>query len=114
MVVQAMKSGALEILSKPFAEDELLSAIHQGIARSQATLLRQRELRGLRQRLATLTRREQEIMRLVVADRLNKQIAAELHISEITVKADLVNMAIATHRHLGPMEARPTWCWDGF
>lgn len=113
MAVQAMKAGALEILSKPFRDDELLSAIHQGVAQSHTALARGAEDRQLRQCYATLSRREREVMRLVVAGRLNKQIASELSISEITVKAhrgrvmgkmqadslaDLVNMAIRLDR----------------
>jgi FixJ family two-component response regulator len=87
MVVQAMKAGALEILSKPFGDDELLSAINQGIVRSQSALVRQAELRLLRTSYATLSPRERQVMALVVAGRLNKQIARQLQISEITVKA---------------------------
>ena len=113
MAVQAMKAGALEILSKPFGDDEILGAIRQGIARSQSALLRHAELGRLRQSYATLSPRERQIMALVVSGRLNKQIARELQISEITVKAhrgrvmrkmksdslaELVNMAIKLDR----------------
>lgn len=87
MAVQAMKAGALEILSKPFGDEELLSAIHQGIARSRTVLRREAELQRLRRCYATLSRRECEIMNWVLTGRLNKQIACELGISEITVKA---------------------------
>jgi FixJ family two-component response regulator len=113
MAVQAMKGGALEVLSKPFRDDELLGAIRQGIAHSETALHHGRELRWLRRCYDTLSRREREVMGLVVAGRLNKQIANELGISEITVKAhrgrvmgkmqaqslaDLVNMAIRLHQ----------------
>jgi FixJ family two-component response regulator len=87
MVVQAMKAGALEILGKPFRDDELLTAIEQGVTRSHSALIRQGELQRLRLCYATLTRREQQTMWLVIAGRSNKRIAGELNISEITVKA---------------------------
>jgi FixJ family two-component response regulator len=85
--VQAMKAGALEFLTKPFAEDELQNAIGQAIERSRAALAHDAELRVLRDLHASLTPREREIMALVVSGLLNKQIAVELGISEITVKA---------------------------
>jgi FixJ family two-component response regulator len=85
--VRAMKAGAVEFLTKPFNDDDLLSAIRQAIKRSQSTLVHQSEMRQIRQRLATLTPREHEVMDLVVAGLLNKQVGAELGISEITVKA---------------------------
>ena len=85
--VRAMKAGAVEFLTKPFNDDDLLSAIRQAIERSQSTLARQSEMRQLRQRLASLTPREREVMSLVVSGLLNKQIGTELGISEITVKA---------------------------
>jgi len=85
--VRAMKAGAVEFLTKPFNADDLLGAIRQAIGRSQATLARQSEMRQLRQRLASLTPREGEVMSLVVSGLLNKQVGTKLGISEITVKA---------------------------
>jgi FixJ family two-component response regulator len=87
MTVRAMKAGAVEFLTKPFGDDVLLSAIASAIERSRAALEQQAELHVLRSRYATLSPREQEVMALVVSGLLNKQIAGELHISEITVKA---------------------------
>jgi len=85
--VQAMKAGAVEFLTKPFNEDVLLTAIQQGLERSRVTLLQEAEMQQLRNRYATLTPREREVMALVVSGLLNKQIGGELGISEITVKA---------------------------
>lgn len=87
ITVQAMKAGAVEFLTKPVDSDELLSAIKQAIERSRATLDQEEEMRLLRDRFASLTPREREVMELVVAGRLNKQVGSELGISEITVKA---------------------------
>jgi FixJ family two-component response regulator len=106
--VQAMKAGAVELLTKPFSDDVLLSAIRQAVASSETTLGQAAEMRTLRDRYAFLSGREREVMALVAAGLLNKQVGSELLISEITVKAhrgrvmqkmkadslaDLVNMA---------------------
>lgn len=85
--VQAMKAGAVEFLTKPFGDDVLLNAISQAIERSRTVLAHEAELRALRDCHASLTPRERETMALVVSGLLNKQIAARLGISEITVKA---------------------------
>ncbi len=85
--VRAMKAGAAEFLTKPFAEDVLLAAIERAIEQSEAALDRHAQTQSLRERFATLTRREREVMSLVVSGRLNKQVGGELGISEITVKA---------------------------
>jgi FixJ family two-component response regulator len=85
--VQAMKAGAVEFLTKPFDDDVLLNAIRQAIERSRTSRAHEAELRALRDCHASLTPREREIMALVVSGLLNKQIAADLGISEITVKA---------------------------
>jgi FixJ family two-component response regulator len=108
MTVRAMKSGAVEFLSKPFRDQELLDAVNGALEQDRA---RRADLAGvekLRQRLGTLTQREREVMALVVTGRLNKQIAGALGLSEVTVKvhrgqvtrkmearsvADLVRMA---------------------
>ena len=87
MTVQAMKGGALEFLTKPFADDVLLNAISQALELSRIALDDDAEIRGLRDRYASLSRREREVMALVVCGLLNKQVGGELGISEITVKA---------------------------
>jgi FixJ family two-component response regulator len=86
MSVQAMKGGAIEFLTKPFRHQDLLEAVQIGLARDRERLENEKTVAVLRARLETLTRREREIMALVVTGRLNKVIAADLGISEITVK----------------------------
>lgn len=87
MSVQAMKSGAIEFLTKPFRDQDLLDAVQLGIAQDRAGREEESAIASLRQRFATLTPREREVMTQVAMGRLNKQIAGDIGISEITVKA---------------------------
>ena len=86
MSVQAMKRGALEFLTKPFRDQDLLDAIQLGLARDRTRLEAETAVKALRQRFEALTLREREVMAGVVKGRLNKQIAGDLGISEVTVK----------------------------
>ena len=120
MTVKAMKAGAVEFLTKPFEDEVLLSAIRHAIKRSAAVLDDQAETSALRSSYESLTPREREVMQLVVAGMLNKQIGLKLGISEVTVKAhrgkmmqkmkaeslaDLVKTAV----RLGLAPARNPW-----
>jgi len=112
MTVRAMKAGAVEFLTKPYRDEVLLSAIQQAIECSHAALRREAEMRSIRDRYASLSRRERQVMALVVRGLLNRQVGCELGISEITVKvhrgsamrkmnadslADLLNIAARLH-----------------
>jgi FixJ family two-component response regulator len=87
MTARAMRAGAVEFLTKPLDGDLLLNAIQESISRSYTELSRSAQLGALQRSFASLSRREREVMTLVVAGRLNKQVGGELGISEITVKA---------------------------
>jgi FixJ family two-component response regulator len=86
MSVRALKSGAVEFLTKPFRDQDLLDAIQQALQRDSAARQQQTELHALKRRYQSLTVREREVMTLVVSGMLNKQIASELGASEATVK----------------------------
>jgi FixJ family two-component response regulator len=86
MTVKAMKSGAVEFLTKPFRDQDLLDAINQALDRDRVTRQHESQLAELRKLYESLSSREREVMRLVVSGRLNKQIAFDLGISEVTVK----------------------------
>jgi FixJ family two-component response regulator len=87
MTVQAMKAGAMEFLTKPFRPEVLAGALREALERSRMALAREAAMRSLRGSYASLSRREREVMALVVSGLLNKQVGGELGISEITVKA---------------------------
>jgi FixJ family two-component response regulator len=92
MTVQAMKGGAIEFLTKPFRDQELLDAVETGLARDRARRERDKDLGALKERFETLSSREREIMFQVTAGRLNKQIAGDLGIAESTVKVHRTNL----------------------
>jgi len=92
MSVRALKSGAVEFLTKPFRDQDLLDAIHQALQRDRTAQEQQAEIHDLQGRYHALTRREQEVMTLVVSGMLNKQIASEIGASEATVKVHRGNV----------------------
>jgi len=92
MTVQAMKGGAIEFLTKPFRDQDLLDAVEAGLARDRARRESEKALVALRQRFDTLSSREREIMVHVTAGRLNKQIANDMGIAESTVKVHRTNL----------------------
>jgi FixJ family two-component response regulator len=92
MTVQAMKGGAIEFLTKPFRDQDLLDAVEAGLARDRARRESERALAALRERFDTLSSRERDIMLHVVAGRLNKQIANDIGIAESTVKVHRSNL----------------------
>ena len=120
MSVQAMKAGAVEFLTKPFDDEVLITAIRRAVERSAAVLDDQAEIKALRSSYESLTPREQDVMQLVVAGMLNKQIGLQLGITEITVKAhrgkvmqkmkaDSIAELVKTAVRLGLTPARNPW-----
>lgn len=92
MTVQAMKGGAIEFLTKPFRDQELIDAVEAGLARDRARLESDRAVAELRERFDTLSSREREVVLHVIAGRLNKQIAHDIGIAESTVKVHRTNL----------------------
>ena len=92
MTVRAMKGGAIEFLTKPFRDQDLLDAVNIGLARDRARRENEESLNELRARFEVLTPRERAILKQVVAGRLNKQIASEMGVTETTVKVHRSNM----------------------
>jgi FixJ family two-component response regulator len=92
MTVRAIKAGAIEFLTKPFRDQELLDAVQAGVALDRVRRRQAEGIAGLQERLKTLSAREREVMALVVTGRMNKQIAADLDLSEITVKVHRGNV----------------------
>jgi FixJ family two-component response regulator len=101
MTVRAMKAGAMEFLTKPLSDAALLSAVQNAIDRSRAEWRRSVEIKLLKERYACLSDREREVLRLVVAGRLNKQIGGKLNICEVTVKV-----------HRGRVIQTPKWSFS--
>jgi FixJ family two-component response regulator len=97
MSVRALKSGAVEFLTKPFRDQDLLDAIQQALERDRAAQEQQAEIHDLQERYRGLTTREQEVMILVVSGMLNKQIASEIGVSEATVKIHRGNLMHKMH-----------------
>lgn len=110
MAVKAMKSGAVEFLTKPFRDQELIDAIQQALKRDGELRLQESEIGALRERYSTLTPREREVMLLIVEGRLTKQIAATLGMSEITATVHrgqvMRKMCATTPAELGRMAER--------
>src|SRR5215468_877 len=92
MTVQAMKGGAMEFLTKPFRDQDLIDAVEAGLARDQIRRKSEKSVAGLRERFDTLSSREREIMLHVMAGRLNKQIAHDIGVAESTVKVHRTNL----------------------
>lgn len=119
--VQAMKAGAVDVLTKPFLDEDFLAAIRSAIVKDKHARKAQAELESIRGRMGTLTPREQQVLRHVVVGRLNKQIAADLGIAEKTIKvyraramdkmgvgslAELVRLAVKADADAGSVAAR--------